>query len=181
MQEFSLFEGAFLMFLQENVRNPWLDMFFTTITKLGNAGWFWIAAGLLLFAMKKHRKEGVSVLVSLLIGFIITNLLLKNLIARPRPYTMVEGLSILINEPSDFSFPSGHTCSSVAAALTLLRVSNKKWGIAACILAVLIAFSRLYIGVHFPSDVLIGAVIGALSSCIAVGLMNKSKNYERKY
>lgn len=161
------------MFLQESIRNPWLDVFFTTITKLGNAGWFWIAVGLLLLVMKKHRKEGVTVLLSLLIGFIITNLLLKNLIARPRPYTMIEGLNILISEPSDFSFPSGHTCSSVAAALALFQISDRRLGIPACILAVLIAFSRLYIGVHFPSDVIVGAVIGACSAFIAVFVIHR--------
>ncbi len=181
MQGFSLFEGGFLMFLQEYIRNPWLDTFFTTITKLGNAGWFWIALGVLLLISRKHRKEGMAVLLSLLIGFMITNVLLKNLIARPRPYTIIEGLNILISEPSDYSFPSGHTCSSVAAALALLQMSDRKTGIAACILAFLIAFSRLYVGVHFPSDVIVGAIIGALSAWISVMIIEKRKNIERKY
>lgn len=171
MQAFSLFEGGFLLFLQENMRNPWLDVFFTTITKLGNVGWFWIAVGILLLIIKRHRKEGATVLFALLIGFIITNLLLKNIVARPRPYTMIEGLTILITEPSDYSFPSGHTCASVAAALTMLGISDRKIGVPACILAVLIGFSRLYIGVHFPSDVLIGAAIGAVSAFTSVKVM----------
>lgn len=179
---FSLTEGSFLLFLQEIVRHPWLDVFFTFITKLGNAGWIWILAAVILFASKKHRREGITVLLALCIGFVATNLLLKNIVARARPYTLLQGLEILISEPSDYSFPSGHTCSSFAAALAMLKVSDKKLGIAACILAVLIAFSRMYIGVHYPSDVLAGALIGAFSAFVSVWIINrwgKLKNIER--
>ncbi len=168
-------EGSFLLFLQDYIRHPWLDVFFTFITKLGNAGWIWILAGILLLVCKRHRREGAAVLGALLIGFVITNLFLKNIVARPRPYTVLQGLEILISEPSDYSFPSGHTCSSVAAALTMLRMSDKRIGIAACILAVLIAFSRMYIGVHYPTDILAGAVIGVFAAFLSVWMMNKWK------
>lgn len=180
---FSLTEGSFLLFLQDYIRHPWLDAFFTFITKLGNAGLIWILEGIILLICKKHRREGIAVLLALLIGFIITNLLLKNIVARPRPYTLLNELEILIKAPSDYSFPSGHTCSSVAAALTMLKLSDKRIGIAACILAVLIAFSRMYIGVHYPSDVLAGAVIGAFAAFLSVWMVKKLKfkNIERNY
>lgn len=173
MEIFLLTEGGFLLFLQEIVRHPWLNDFFTFITKLGNAGWIWILAGIVLLACKKHRREGIAVLLALLIGFIITNLLLKNIVARLRPYTVLNELEILIKAPSDYSFPSGHTCSSVAAALTMLKLSDRRLGIAACVLAVLIAFSRMYVGVHYPTDVLAGALIGAFSAWLSVWAVNR--------
>jgi undecaprenyl-diphosphatase len=179
MTDFSIFEGGFLLFLQEYVRQPYLNIFFKTITHLGDSGIIWIVLCLLLLISKRHRKEGMGVLVALVIGFVVTNLLLKNLVARPRPYTLLQELTILVNRPSDFSFPSGHACSSFAAALTMFRLSNKRIGVPALLLAVLIAFSRLYVGVHFPSDVMVGALIGVAASCIAVWVIRKSKNYER--
>lgn len=169
-------DGNFLMFLQEAVRNPLLDGFFTFVTKLGDAAFIWIVAAVVLLANKKHRKEGEAVTLALVIGFIITNVLLKNIVARPRPYTVLEGLKILIDAPSDYSFPSGHTCSSFGAALAMLSLSDRRLGIAACVLAVLIAFSRLYIGVHYPTDVLAGLLIGAFSAWMSVKIvMNGQK------
>ncbi|MGN0204484.1 MAG: phosphatase PAP2 family protein [Coprococcus sp.] len=175
MEIISVTEGNFLLLLQEVIRHPWLDIFFTFITNLGNAGWIWILAGIILLACKKHRREGTAVLLALLIGFIITNLLLKNIVARPRPYTLLNELEILIKAPSDYSFPSGHTCSSVAAALTMLKLSDRRLGIAACILAALIAFSRMYVGVHYPTDVIIGALIGAFSAVVSVRVINRNR------
>ena len=84
-------------------------------------------------------------------GALITNVCLKNLVARPRPMS-VEGLVPLIGKPTDYSFPSGHTCASFACALVLYRILPKKYGVPAVILASLIAFSRLYVGVHYPTD-----------------------------
>ncbi len=173
--ELSVFEGNFLLFLQDFIRFPILDTFFTFVTHLGDSGIIWIAIGIILLIMPKHRREGVCVLTALLIGFLITNAALKNLIARPRPYTLIEGLSILIPEPADFSFPSGHACSSFAAAVTMLRLSDRRAGIAAVILAFVISFSRLYIGVHFPTDVLAGILIGTVSAFISVKIWARSK------
>ena len=103
-------------------------------------------------------------MLSLAVCFIINNEILKNVIARPRPFTQLSGLNVLIPKPSDFSFPSGHTASSFAAAGAFFYYNNKKWGIFALILASFIGFSRLYLGVHYPSDVLFGALLGMLIS-----------------
>lgn len=112
-------------------------------------------------------------------SLVINNLILKNLVARPRPYEMVAGLMPLIPRPADYSFPSGHTGSSFAAAVVLYGQLPKKWGIAALVLAVLISISRLYLGVHYPSDVLAGALIGSMIG-LAVQRLAKTKTKVRE-
>ncbi len=118
-------------------------------------------------------------LIAIGIGVLITNVLLKNAAARPRPYTLLNDLTILISAPRDYSFPSGHTCMSVAAAGTLVGLADRKWAIAGCVLAALIAFSRMYVGVHYPTDILGGALVGALSAWIAVRVVRYAE--QRKY
>lgn len=144
-----------------------LDKVMPVITSLGNAGLVWIAAGVIMLFFKRYRKAGFTMLVGLLVGFLLGNLLIKNLVARPRPFELDPTIQLLITAPTDRSFPSGHTLSSACAATVLFRSRReigKAIGIAAIVLACLIAFSRLYLQVHFPSDVLGGAAIG-----IAVG------------
>ena len=106
-------------------------------------------------------------------GALITNVALKNIIARIRPYEVVEGLKLLIEPQSDFSFPSGHTCASIGAALAMYPFLERKWGIPLVILAVLISLSRLYVGVHYPTDVLGGAVVGVLAAWGAVRIVKR--------
>ena len=152
-------EFQFLDWIQSAVRCDFLDAFFKFVTTLGNGGAIWIAAGVLLLAFKKYRRTGVAVLLGLLGGLIIGNLILKNLIARERPCWINETVELLIKMPTGYSFPSGHTLSSVIAA-TCMLVRDKHLGIPACILAALIAFSRMYLYVHFPTDILGAAVLG---------------------
>ncbi|MBR3943253.1 MAG: phosphatase PAP2 family protein [Clostridia bacterium] len=166
-------EANFLLFIQEHIRNPITDVLFKGITTLGNAGAFWIAITLLLLCFKKTRKIGIMCAVSLLLSLVINNLMLKNIIARPRPYDMIEGLKTLVAAPTDFSFPSGHTASSFAAATVLFLTLPKKYGIPAIILAALMGFSRLYIGVHYPTDVLAGLISGVLIAIITVKAFKK--------
>ena len=97
----------------------------------------------------------------------------KNLVARTRPYEVVEGLVPLISKPTDYSFPSGHTCASFACTLVLYRILPKKYGVPAVLLAALIAFSRLYVGVHYPTDVLGGLAVGIFSSCLVLWIGKK--------
>ena len=156
-------EFSFLEALRE-LYNPVLDALMIGISFLGNSGWIWIAAGVLLLFFKDHRRTGFLVLVALLIGLLLANLTVKPLVARPRPFQVDTALSLLIPPPGEFSFPSGHSVSSAAAA-TVLALSNKKFGWVAVPLAALIAFSRLYLTVHFPTDVIAGLLLGA-----AIGL-----------
>lgn len=128
------------------------DAFLSVLTKLGEAGILWIIAGILMLVFLKEKKYGVIVLLSLLFCLIFGNGLLKNLVARPRPCHRPHDYFMLITIPKDYSFPSGHTFSSVAAAIGIWHW-NRKWGIAAVVTAILMMFSRLYFYVHYPTDI----------------------------
>lgn len=145
-----------LLFIQEHMRADFLDGFWKGITFLGEKGWFWIALSVVLLCRKKTRRAGTASLLSLLGSFLITNLLLKNLIARPRPYQEMEALILLIEKPWDYSFPSGHTSASFASALACYQMLPKPYGAALIVLAAMIAFSRLYLGAHYPTDIIGG-------------------------
>ena len=165
-------ELRFLDFLQ-TIHTPLLDKILAFITSLGNAGIIWIVLAVVLLILPKTRKAGIIVAAALLMDLILCNLILKNLVARVRPYDVNTAIAILIKKPLDFSFPSGHTAASFAAMTALFLAKMKKAWIAALILAVLIAFSRLYFYVHYPTDVLGGAVVGILSGIIGYTIVEK--------
>ncbi len=150
-----------LDFIRDHFRCDFLDMAMPKITALGNKGFVWISAAAAMLVFPKYRKDGIKLGVSLGAGALIGNAALKNLVERARPCWIKPVEDMLISMPHDYSFPSGHTLSSFAAATVIMK-ANRKMGIAAYILASLIGFSRLYLYVHFPTDVLAGAVIGVL-------------------
>lgn len=160
LQYLILKEESILLWIQNSMRNDLLTPFFTFITTLGNGGFIWIAGSVILLIPKKTRKIGAMSLMALVFSVLIDNVILKNLVGRKRPYEVISGLTSLIGAQNDFSFPSGHTGSSFAAAVVMFRGLPKIYGIPALILAFLIGFSRLYVGVHYPSDVFCGAIIG---------------------
>ena len=149
-----------------------LDKIMILITHMGTKGIFWILVGVILLLFKKTRKCGLTVLIALLFSLIVGNILLKNIVARPRPCWIDETINMLIAVPKDYSFPSGHTFASFAAAVSVF-LYYKKAGIAAVILAFLIGFSRLYLFVHFPTDVLSGAVLGICAAFASRCIVNK--------
>ena len=155
----------YILDLIQNIRFNFLDSAMLFITTLGNGGFIWILTGILMLCFKKTRKAGITALLALLIGFLICNILLKPLVARIRPYE-IRDIIPLIPKPSDYSFPSGHSTSSFAAA-TALYMNFKKKSISFIVLAVLIAFSRLYLYVHFPTDIIAGIIIGILSGILS--------------
>ena len=168
MNLFSLLAEGFdlpiLDWIAANLWCPLLDAVMPVITVLGDAGIFWmvIAAALLLF--KKTRRVGLGMGIAMLMGLLLCNLTLKPLCQRPRPYNYQfdvfnKLIPLLIEQQHDFSFPSGHTIASFEAA-GVIALNNKKWGIPALILACLIAFSRLYLYVHYPTDVLVSVLLG---------------------
>ena len=165
-------DGGLLLLIQEYVRTPLLDKIMIFITSLGNGGMIWIAATILLLIPKKTRKVGIMSGVALLGSLIINNHIIKNIVQRPRPFVTFTDLQILIPTPSEFSFPSGHTASSFAAAGVFYSNLPKKFGVPAVILAGLIGLSRLYVGVHYPTDVIAGIVMGILLSFMAERLVN---------
>lgn len=162
----------YILDLIQNLKCPFLDFLIPRVTALGNGGMIWILMSLIMCINKKYRKTGITVLAALLTGFIICNIIIKPLAARPRPCWIDTSVPILIDVPSDYSFPSGHALSSFIAAFVLL-FSGNRFGYAAVVLAALIAFSRLYLYVHFPSDVLGGIFLAALISYVVLGVSNK--------
>lgn len=162
-----LLDGSILLFIQEFFRNPVLTPIMKVITTLGNDGLVWILFTLLLLAIPRTRRVGCMLTAALLGTLLINNIVLKNLVARTRPYEVVEGLTYLVKKPSDFSFPSGHAGCAFSAACIMFRRLPKRYGVPALVLAVFISLSRLYVGVHYPSDVLFGVVSGIAVSCAA--------------
>lgn len=156
----------------QNIHSSLLDSIMVFITSLGNAGIIWIVLSVIFLFSKKYRKCGIAMALALLFSFIFGNVILKNVFARPRPSWVDTSVILLIKNPTDFSFPSGHSFASFAGA-TVIYMYHKREGIAALILAALIAFSRLYLFVHYPSDVLMGSIFGVVSAIVAVMIVNK--------
>lgn len=165
LQAASQWEGSVLLWLQ-SARSPVVDAFFVWYTQLGNAGLVWIVLSLVMVLFRRTRKTGVLALLTLLLGFVCCNLTIKPLVARTRPWLVLEGLRVLVAEHDPHSFPSGHTCAAFAAAGIWWRGLPRRWGNAALALAVLMGVSRLYVGVHFPSDVLAGALLGSMCAWV---------------
>lgn len=154
-------DGAVLLWIQSFLRTPVLDAFFSAFTQLGNAGLIWLALSAALLLHPKTRKVGFWALAAMLFGLICTNIVLKHLVGRVRPWLVVEGLTHLVAEHDPLSFPSGHTCAAFAAGMTWARFARRRWLKVLCVAqAVLMGFSRLYVGVHFPTDVLAGCAVG---------------------
>lgn len=158
-------ELSFLNALQ-NFHTPLLDQVMVFLTTLGNGGMVWIGLAIVLLVIPKYRIYGLTMLAALLISVFLGNVILKNIVARPRPSWVDPSVKLLIPNPTDYSFPSGHTFMSFAAAGSLF-LYNKKSGAAAIVLASLIGFSRMYLYVHYPSDVLAGAFFGLVTAAIA--------------
>lgn len=147
----------------QSVHTPVLDTVMCVITKLGNAGAIWIALTLVLLIIPKTRKSGAVLLAALIIDTALCNGILKPWIGRIRPCDVNTSIRLLVARPDDFSFPSGHTAASFAAVMGLYLAGEKKLWKPALVLAILIAFSRLYLYVHYPTDILGGIVVGMVS------------------
>ena len=155
------FDWSVLHWIQTTLACPALDFLMLKLTALGNGGAVWLLAAGGLLCTKKYRKQGILLLGGLAAGLLIGNVFLKHIVARPRPCWLDQSVRLLVASPKDYSFPSGHTLASVIGA-TILTRADRRFGYAAIPLAALIAFSRLYLYVHFPSDVLAGAILGVI-------------------
>lgn len=165
-----------LLFIQEYLRSDIMTPVMKAITHLGDKGLFWIGLACLFLFWHLTRKTGFLVLCSLAGSFIINNLFLKNLVARIRPYETITELELLIERQHDLSFPSGHSAASFTAAMVLYKLLPRKYGIPAIVLAALISLSRIYVGVHYPSDILAGVLSGTLIALATVKLAQKFQN-----
>ena len=161
-------ELEFLHALQ-GLHTPWLDRLMVGITTLGDSGLIWIVLCLILLFFRRTRQTGVAVAIALILGALCTNVILKNWVARTRPFELAEGIRLLVERPHDFSFPSGHTTASFAAAAAFW-FRRERGRLPVLILACLISFSRLYLFVHYPTDVLAGVGIGMAAGWCGVRL-----------
>lgn len=157
-------DGNILLWFQDYIRTPVLTPIMKVLSWMADGGICWIVLTLVLLLFAKTRRTGFCNALALLLSLLICNILLKNLVARVRPYEVVEGLSSLVGPMHDLSFPSGHSSTSFASAtaitLSMSRENRRRWSVLLYVLAVLICISRLYVGVHYPTDVLAGAAIG---------------------
>ena len=156
---------SILRFIRGHMRCGFLDWLMPIVTKLGDAGIIWIVIAVVFLFFKKTRRTGAAMGVAMLLGLAVGNGLLKNWIARPRPFDVIGRAvhpdQLLIDPPTDYSFPSGHTLSSFAAATAIYR-DHTLLGFIAYVVAGFIAFSRMYLYVHYPTDILGGVVLGIL-------------------
>ena len=175
------FDENTLRLVQDNLDNEVFQDIMVLITRLGDMGAIWVAPGVVLTCSKEQRRVGVELLATLAACGIVNSLVIKNIVDRTRPFDMHMWLDVLINKPTDFSFPSGHTASSFAAAYIINKNFGKKFGIPAYTLATAIGLSRVSVGVHYPSDVIAGAAVGTAVAYGASKLIKKFwKAYDKK-
>ena len=160
---------------QHSLNSKLLSNILIFFTNLGNHGLVWIAITLFLISSKKYRKIGYLAIISLIINAIIVNVILKNLTHRARPFTEISDIILLVKAPKDFSFPSGHTSASFTMVYIFYK-HLKKYFPAVLITSIIIAFSRLYLTMHFPSDVLAGLLIGLFAGFLGEKIFNKKNN-----
>lgn len=166
-QTVTAWDGVTLKSIQDVLVSDTLTPVMRIITLFGEAGIFWIIATLILLLLKETRHEGFVIACSLALCFIVCNLIIKPYVDRPRPWETFDYILRLAPDPGDASFPSGHASNSMATAFAMLLNLKKKWiGVLAVVLALLIALSRLYLGMHFPTDVLAGLIVGMLCATI---------------
>lgn len=163
-------EAGWLKAIQETVGCSFLDAVFSILTHLGDHGLLWILLAAAFLFFRKTRRMGFEMGLALTIGLIICNLVLKKLTMRVRPYDFDPAIRLLIAPEHDYSFPSGHAVASFEGAVTIFR-HNRKWGALALVGASLIALSRLYVGVHYPTDVLCGTIIGIVNAFLAAWII----------
>ena len=171
------FDLPILEWIQANMQSGFMDVFMKIMTMFGEDGIFWIAWSVLLILFPRTRKIGLGMGFALIMGLLICNVTLKPLVARPRPYDFQlsefkKVIPLLIEAQHDFSFPSGHTIASFEAAVVLLK-NSKKMGIPAMIIAILVSFSRLYLYVHYPTDVIVSVILGTIFAFLGDALAAK--------
>lgn len=161
-----------ILYAIQELHNAFLNPVMIGVSALGNGGLVWILGAIVLLFFKKTRRCGILMLVSMAVCFVVGNMCIKNLVQRPRPCQIDTTVPLLIPVPSEYSFPSGHTLHGFTAA-TIIFLHNRKAGIAALLLAAVIAFSRMYLFVHFPTDILGGLILGVLAAVLVYYVYGK--------
>lgn len=160
--------------IQQGARCRLGDIFFSIITEFGDGGILWICIGIMMLFTKKTRTAGIVLLFALAFTSSLGVLIIKPAVCRLRPFVLTSFENVFIPHPGGFSFPSGHTVTSVAAAVCIYK-ADRRTGSVAIVLAALVAYSRMYFYVHYPTDVLAGLIIGMTSAMIMLRLSHSSK------
>ena len=162
-------DSEILHSIHQATANPFFDAVFPYLTMLGEAGAVWIVIGVCLLVSRQYRFWGIVMLATLAFVGLFDELLIKHIVARPRPFVADPSIQLIVSPPSGYSFPSGHTTTSIASAviISLMPIKNG-WKAGAWVLAITLAFTRLYLFVHYPSDVLVGALLGVIYGYLAV-------------
>lgn len=167
-------DASVLLWVQENIRTPLGNLLIPLWSSLGDDGLLWIGAALVLLCFRKTRRAGVLALGGMFLNLLVVNGAIKHLVARPRPWLVVDGVETILYNDDPNSFPSGHTSAACAFAAAVCCELDAAWARALVIAAALfMGWSRIYVAVHFPSDVLVGAVIGAACGFAVVWLYRK--------
>lgn len=169
-------DSNILVFIQEHLRNEPLSKFFIPITHMGDWGLLAILVTLLFLMTPKYRRIGAMCVLGLILDALVINVIIKPIVGRMRPYDTIENFSAIVPLFSDKSFPSGHTAAAFVVAVIVCKMLPKRYGILALILACLIGISRLYVGVHYPTDVLCAAIIGTVMGLLSVKIYTTIEN-----
>lgn len=165
----------------QSIRTPAGDVVIPLITRLGDAGIIWILLAAVLLIFPKTRKSGAILAAALCVDVILCNGILKNLFGRLRPCDVNTSIQLLIARPDSFSFPSGHTAASFAAVAALKLAGERRLWKPALALAALIAFSRMYLYVHYPTDILGGVAVGIFAGYAGYWIINRFIEYLSEY
>lgn len=165
---------SLLYLIQENLRSEWLDALCAFLSRAFQLGIPWLILGVVLFCFKKTRTAGVILVAAVALTFFFNEIAIKNAVGRERPCTIDPSIQLAIERPTSYSFPSGHTASCFAAVGTLL-FTFKKLGVPMLLFAAFMGFSRMYLFVHFPTDVLAGAAMGLLMAWVTVLIFRELK------
>jgi undecaprenyl-diphosphatase len=179
MTQFENIDVMILEFIQQNLHTPWLNNLAIFITTLGDGGLLWLLIAVVLLFRKQTRHMGIMVVLALIISTLLGEVTLKHLFLRPRPFLTYENFNPLVHPTGLYSFPSGHTASSFAVAGILIW-GFKKYKVPILLVASLIALSRVFLLVHYPTDILAGIILGFLCSQLVIWMYTHHKYLTQK-
>jgi undecaprenyl-diphosphatase len=167
-------DAATLRYVQEHFRGEDLSAVMVALTRLGDLGLCWLIPAGFMLRDKKTRRRGAELLACVGVCCIVNNLVIKNIIDRTRPFDAIIGLETLVKPPRDWSFPSGHSAAAFASAYAIAKGFGKKLSIPAYALAAAIAATRVGVGVHYPTDVIVGAGVGTALGAATLKVMRRA-------
>lgn len=176
MEALLAFDRSVSLYVAQHLRPEWLDPVMVAVSLVGNAGLIWFLFAAAMFCKPKYRRGGIVLVCAMALSFLLGNILIKNLVMRPRPCWEFPQVAMLVAVPRDYSFPSGHTLAAFTAASVIFCV-NRRAGVAAYLFAAFMGFSRLYLFVHYTTDILAGAALGCLVGFLTVFVFYKTGHW----